>query len=596
MKTIIFDIETYPNYLLFSFKNIATGNIIELESFNDEPLDTQRLKRMVTDLNHTLIGFNSRNFDLPITFAAIDGANMTRIMRIVDYIINGQHVGWQAIQHFDITEYPCDHIDIQEPTPSVGASLKLYGARLGTRVLQELPYDPCTELTREQANNIKRYCRNDLQVTSELFRAIEPEIRLREVMSDKYGTDLRSKSGAQIAKVVTKHMLESKTKKKFYPTKLPDDYNARYTAPDWLSFESDNLKGFLQLVQNTPFTLGAGGKPLLPKELSKPIEIADRFYKVGMGGLHSQEKAQTIIPPANHLFGEFDIASMYPSLIMTLGVAPENIGIELQKILSPMLAERLKAKRNGDKDTANSLKLILNSTFGLFGNKWNHLYSPECLLKITITGQLFLLMVIERLTMAGHTVTSANTDGVNVLFHVKHLDGVKQIIAECEFESGLNFEFTPYKATYAESVNSYLAITTDGKVKSKGSFALPSLSNNASGNIITLAVRNYLTKEKDLLATIHACTDIKDFLLTSRVTGGAEYKGEYLGKVVRFYYSTESDEPLRYIKNGNKVAKSDNSKPLMNLPAHLPDDIDYERYRDEASKMLTLCGAFSVLN
>ena len=41
-----------------------------------------------------------------------------------------------------------------------------------------------------------------------------------------------------------------------------------------------------------------------------------------------------------------------------------------------------------------------------------------------------------------------------------------------------------------------------------------------------------------------------------------------------------------YAKNGNKVPRTDNAKPLMDLPALLPEDIDYAWYEQEAYSML----------
>jgi hypothetical protein len=75
---------------------------------------------------------------------------------------------------------------------------------------------------------------------------------------------------------------------------------------------------------------------------------------------------------------------------------------------------------------------------------------------------------------------------------------------------------------------------------------------------------------------------ITDFVSARSVTGGGMYKGQYLGKVVRWYQSTASDEPLTYRNNGNKVPKTDGAMPCMILPDTIPEDLDKLWYVKES--------------
>ncbi len=76
------------------------------------------------------------------------------------------------------------------------------------------------------------------------------------------------------------------------------------------------------------------------------------------------------------------------------------------------------------------------------------------------------------------------------------------------------------------------------------------------------------------------------------MTGGAVWREQYLGKAVRFYYSTDGDV-ITYKKNGNKVPKSDGAKPLMDLTDSLPDDLNHEWYIQEAEKQLQELGYYA---
>ena len=84
--------------------------------------------------------------------------------------------------------------------------------------------------------------------------------------------------------------------------------------------------------------------------------------------------------------------------------------------------------------------------------------------------------------------------------------------------------------------------------------------------------------------TIRTCTDLTQFLTVRSVTGGAIWKDQYLGRVVRWIYSTDG-EKITYKKNGNKVPKSDGSRPVMEL-CDFPTDLDYDRYTEEANGIL----------
>ena len=62
------------------------------------------------------------------------------------------------------------------------------------------------------------------------------------------------------------------------------------------------------------------------------------------------------------------------------------------------------------------------------------------------------------------------------------------------------------------------------------------------------------------------------------------FGNEYLGRVVRWIYTTDGDV-ITYKKNGNRVPKSDGSKPFQTLPSNIPSEIDYDRYVKECENL-----------
>ena len=234
-------------------------------------------------------------------------------------------------------------------------------------------------------------------------------------------------------------------------------------------------------------------------------------------------------------------------------------------------------------------KLSLNSSYGKLGSPYSYLYSPELVIQTTLTGQLAILMLIEKLTKLGAVIKSANTDSVDVLRHESIDNEISLACYEWELETGYNLDDTPYLAKHSESVNSYVAITPSGKVKGKGTFANESLMKSPSRQVCVDAVKSHFQIGSDIDGYIKSETNPHKFCTVKRVTGGAMFEGEEVGKMVRFYHSTKGGV-LTYKKNCNKVPTSDGCRPMMNLPDTLPDDIDHDWYIKEAYSMLSKLG------
>jgi len=232
-------------------------------------------------------------------------------------------------------------------------------------------------------------------------------------------------------------------------------------------------------------------------------------------------------------------------------------------------------------------KIQINGSFGKFGSKYSKLYSPNMLLATTITGQLTLLMLIEQMELHNIPVVSANTDGLEYFCPRDKIDLAETIIFDLELITGFNMEHGEYKALHAKDVNNYVAVY-DGYVKSKGIYAETTLSKGRSTPIVYEAIRKYLLDGARIDYTIGACMDINQFVSARTVKSGGVYKGEYLGKMVRWYYAKDGDK-ITYSNNGNlvpKTAEGNGVRPMMDLTDDIPKDLDYEWYINEAVSKL----------
>ncbi|YP_001293433.1 DNA polymerase [Pseudomonas phage 73] len=626
-SVFVFDVETYVNFFYVAFKSLDNGKFVAFERSPDHDFNPTKLLWMLW--RFCIVGFNSRNYDLPMIELAARGADCKKLKEASDFIIkSGPNYGTEKVTPFafekkygvQIGRY--NHIDLIEVAPLQG-SLKLYAGRLHCERMQDLPFPEDHVLTQEDAEIVRPYCCNDLSNTELLFNELAPELKLRAEMSEEYGVDLRSKSDAQVAEAVINSELQKVLG--YYPKKptLSADTVLVYDVPDFVCYQTTQLREMLEVVRNARFYLDGLGSPIMPPELEKlKVTIGGSTYKLGMGGLHSTEKKTAHYATDEIILADNDVESFYPRTILNQRLCPPHLGDAFltvyEKIVNTRIhakAEAAKAKKAGDrvaakkwKTVADSLKITINGSFGKLGNKYSTLYAPQLMLQVTITGQLVLLMLIEALEQIGIEVISGNTDGIISKYHKSRHDEVRALIAAWEEWTGYKTEETRYKAVFSRDVNSYVAIKEDGGdpearfvdeqlgAKTKGAYcergsALNSiLSKNPETLICSDAVVRFLVDGTPVEKTIKECRDFRRFVAVKNVRGGGEKNGRYLGKVVRWYYPKNEAGYIAYVSSGNKVGKTDGARPVMDLPTEFPDDINYDWYINEAVEMLYDCG------
>lgn len=289
------------------------------------------------------------------------------------------------------------------------------------------------------------------------------------------------------------------------------------------------------------------------------------------------------------------------------------------------------------------LKIAINGSFGKLGSPYSILFAPEMLIQTTVTGQLALLMLIELHELNGIKVISANTDGVVIYCPRNLLTVSDNIIEYWQKVSGLELEPSEYAAIYSRDVNNYFAIKTDGEVKRKGAYSKSGLveKKNPSIEICGDAVADFLSKGVPVEYSIAACRDIRKFFTVRQVNGGAiklwgegprkdflvkdmipvlESNGwsksgrqwtkngstlrpreayetcflpqrrEYIGKVIRWYYSTRSPGSIVYKTTGNTVGMSYDAMPCMTLPDAFPEDVNHDWYINTSNDILEEIG------
>ena len=655
-----YDTECFPNYWLLKFRPKGGGAYgFRLRAGQAFDLVTAARIRLLFEA-YCSVSFNGNYYDVPMITAALSGYTAEQLKWLNDRIIVEKVKPWEL----GLPEWsPADHIDIMEVIPGAG-SQKQYAGRIHCKTMRDLPYDPGHYVTEAEIVEVDTYCENDLAVLEALFDALQPQIHQREALGKRYGLDLRSKSDAQVAEAVLKRRCEQATGRRIYKPEIDWNLAFRYKVPPFISYASPQLQRALELVQQSIFQLDVKGTVAMPPQLDGlEIKLGGSVYKMGIGGLHSQEKCRTIRSNETHVLRDVDVASYYPNLMVNAGAWPPALGEQFIEEFNAIKIERLAAKKlqgelkaSGDtsskryveaKTINEGSKIQINGTFGKTGSPYSILFAPEMLIQTTMTGQLSLLMLIEWHELYQIPVVSANTDGI-VTYCPRNLVPVSDaLISEWEKRTGLEMEKTEYLALHSKDVNNYIAIKTPDDVKRKGEYAKAGLveKKNPDVEICADAVAEFLAKGVPVLYTISACRDITKFVTIQKVNGGgvkmwgegprkgarvmdmvgtlaangwtkegrkwrkgdsvtdaatayqscfAQQTPEYLGKVVRWYYSTQAPGPIVYASNGNTVSLSYGARPCMTLPDEFPDDIDYAWYVGKAEAMLRDVGYYQL--
>jgi hypothetical protein len=604
MSRYVYDIETYPNYFVAIFKDVDNGDVIKVRI---EDRDT--LKGLM-DSGHTLIGFNNYNFDNIILQTLYHNPEMTceDVKALADYIINEvkgngltiwqlhnahQNPGFKSIDLLGL------YSDDSSVEGAKSRGLKSHEVRLGMDRVLECPIHFSEYLDDAGIVVVDDYCMNDIETTEKLFWDVQAELTSREGINQVFpGFDpvkVFNKSRSAIAESLMGYLYREATGNKL-TTRLTEksDYVFDFENDILANIEFVNpanqivLEGLKanKLMGCDEIYRRYGGK----KEdgcLSQPLAsfmIGGSRYSVRLGGIHSSFPA---FYKESNFISDYDVASYYPELLTIFNETPAGRDKAWINILNDIKQKRLVAKKAGDKSAAEVYKIIINSTYGKLGSDKSGSYDQRLLYKVTINGQLSLLMICEHLVEKyGVEIISLNTDGFTInCSDEDHSETVRHVMKYFASHLKMEFEETRYCKYLSLNVNNYAALKLDGSYKCKGSFL--NLKKTYPG-IVHDAVMHKFLNGKDVDETITSCRDHLKFCYSAKILKADEViQGDrQLQKVLRYYVATDG-QPIFKVTNGKRssVDNAEKAQLLLNV-ADARDNIDYGYYVDAAEKII----------
>ena len=491
--------------------------------------DYEGIKKFFNENKQNIfVGYNNNHYDNFILKAVLKDLNPYSVSK---WLIEEKKSGWLFPEINRGIFF--NSLDLmQDISGALGISLKEIESNLGMSIEEsEVDFTIDRELTAEEIEETIFYCKHDVDATEKLMEVRSDYIKGKLQLINAFGLPLSCvrMTNAQLDAEV----MEAR----------PKSYNdiLNYDMPDNVDLKD---KSILSLYK-TP----------LDKTQSLEKDICGVPHKLAFGGLHGATENVHYDDSDGEILN-VDVTSYYPSLIIKYGFCSRNV--KNPKLYEEIYNTRVELKKKKDSRQA-AYKLVLNTFFGSMGNEYNKLYDPYQCNQICITGQLFLIDLLEKLQPYIKLIQS-NTDGI--MFQTKYRSKCEEIVHEWEKRTGMNMEFDNIQSVYQKDVNNYFVLMKNGEIKSKGGYVknygvkykdgiLKETHGNFASNSMTIldeAIIKNLLYKIPVEETINNCNDPIRFQITTK-------KGPTYLKVVQ-----EINGDFVKVNNVNRVFAGKDSK------------------------------------
>ena len=473
MKHWVMDYETLSNCFTGVFENYKT---LETKVFVVHDLQND-LDKFMSFLNENItnkewhISYNGLAFDSQITQFILDNRNdwldftgceiANIIYRYAQRTIEksnkkefADYPQWKlAIGQIDI--FKMHHWD----NPAKRSSLKWIQYSMDWDNILEMPiHHESAITTKEEIDTILEYCINDVRSTKEIYNRSKSQIGLRKELTKTYGINLFSASEPRISKELFGYYLSEKLnipKKELRGLRTHRDIiKIKDIILPYIKFTSSEFSTLLQRFN----ALEVNGKNL-KGSFKYSLNYKDVKTDFGLGGVHGARKKGVYESTEDMIIMSSDVTSFYPNLAIRNRWSPGHFPVdEFCNQYEWFFEERKKIPKSNPMNYV--YKIILNSTFGLSNDENSFFYDPELCMKITINGQLTLMMLYEQIMerIPGAISLLHNTDGVETIIPRKYYDEYMLICKEWEETTNLLLEHDQYQKLVLGDVNNYIGV------------------------------------------------------------------------------------------------------------------------------------------
>ena len=429
-KPIVFyDVEVFPNLFLVNWKLQGEGRPV-VRMINPKPGDIEEL------LKYRLIGFNNRDYDNHMLYAALIGYTNEQLYKLSQKLVHKDKKVQMAAKFSQA--YNLSYTDVYD-FAATKQSLKKWEIELGIHHQElGLPWDE--PVSEELWTKVAEYCDNDVIATEAVFDHLKADFMARQIqvelvkalhginnvtvndttntLSGKliFGANRKPQGEfnyRDLSKPVGSDQYEE------YREKFGPDYKFRVWDADGLPAYRDYIPG-----EKLP-----NGWSILPFFKDYKFENGVSTYmgeEIGEGGkVYAEHGMYSDV-------WDGDIASQHPhSIIFECLFGPEYTKRFLQVVQArvaikhkdfetagTLLGGVLKPYLNEEyaDDLAYALKIIINSIYGLTSAKFNNIFrDPRNIDNIVAKrGSLFMTLLKSEVQKRGYKVCHIKTDSIKI--------------------------------------------------------------------------------------------------------------------------------------------------------------------------------------
>ena len=568
-KTVlVYDIESFPNLFTCSILNSENNKLITYEISEDKN-DLGKIVALFQLKEFYFCGFNNKSYDdvlinyLIIRFDDLRYKPIFEITWLIksmsDKIIKEPVANWADYKH----AYLFNSFDLMTMSFSAKnrVGLKELEVTMGFSNVMEYEGDFSKNVPKELKDKVIEYNQNDVLATGGLLNLKKNDIELRLKLNEKYKINVLSKDNVNMGMEILKKEYLEKTNKTWddikdlkTPCQLVAFKNIIF---DFIQYTTPPLQKLLEKLKKISIDPNN-------KDFREVFEIGGVVHNISLGGLHSINNAEIIIPNEDELLIDYDVDSFYPSCLIVNNLYPKHLGIEFVDIYKNIRDERVEAKKDKNSFLADAFKYAINGLSGNLQSQYSWTYDPELVVKLRINCQLMILMLIEKFDLLGAEIVQSNTDGILIKIKKSLLPEIEKAKDEWCKLTKLSMSKEEFERFYQYDVNNYIGVKKGFKetkdpelIKKKGFFVdETNLGKGMSPKVIAKSLINYFVYNISPEETLKEDKDIRDYLTYQRVSRDfiVEYNGEKALHINRFYMSINGGILIKYkMEKGGKA-------------------------------------------
>lgn len=422
---IIFDFEVFKYNTLLGTLLVHDDNTIELKQMWDLDEIRQFYKEHLNDI---WIGHNNDDYDNHILEAILH--NIDPFIKSKS-LINSQFRSKANLQIYTYDLMCCRFYSLKMTELLIGKAIHT----------TEVDFNLDRPLTENEIALTNSYNKSDLEQTYHNFLELKDPMLLRLRLLKEFNIDKKylTATEARLASIA----LGAK--------QIPDIENKLVKPRIYETLQVKN-QDVLNFYLNEDFR----------KNKKLTVTLCDVEHQMGSGGIHAARKK---CHEKDMLY--LDVSGYYNLVMINYDLLPRTIPDKGKNLYEYMYHQQL-ALKGVDNDKRWVYKTILLAVFGASMNKYTDFYDPQIGSLITITGQMFLVDLLEKLEGKIKLIQS-NTDGIIVKpLQTSSKEEVLAIVKEWCDRTGFVIKPKEISEIWQRDVNCYCYIMPDGSTDTKG--------------------------------------------------------------------------------------------------------------------------------